>query len=224
MKAETKSVGTQPRSDPHAATHERLPLLRRWVSAADVQVALGCSRASAYEHLRRAAGRTPGAVDAGRLLRVGLEAWEAYAAATFSSSTPASPPPCPASSGASPTGTRSTSTPEVPVVVAPPAAGRTKSRRHLSGARSSSASPLPKTDPPPLAKTDPRRDRAAGSGSRSRRRVAIAVRAADARKPPSLGPIGRRSGGSSSRGGWRSQPPFCGARSEEPSMRTVWHW
>ncbi len=58
--------------------------LTKWVGVVDVQAALGCSRTTAYEHLRRAAaqlGRPPGKRG---LLRVSLEEWEHYASALLS--------------------------------------------------------------------------------------------------------------------------------------------
>ena len=45
--------------------------------------ALGCSRSTAYEHLRRAAGRIEAT---GRLLRVPVEVWEHYVKENFSCS------------------------------------------------------------------------------------------------------------------------------------------
>jgi hypothetical protein len=52
--------------------------LTKFVSANDVQRVLGCSKSHAYEHLRRATGKT------GRgLLRASVEVWEAYARSMF---------------------------------------------------------------------------------------------------------------------------------------------
>jgi hypothetical protein len=57
---------------------ERRLDLAGYVRAKDVQQALGCSLSHAYEHLRRATGKT------GRcLLRAPVEVWEAYARLTF---------------------------------------------------------------------------------------------------------------------------------------------
>src|SRR5688572_10734326 len=56
--------------------HEPRVRLTSWVSAADVQRALGCARSTAFMYLRQAAGRPPG--ERG-LLRVPVETWEAYA-------------------------------------------------------------------------------------------------------------------------------------------------
>jgi hypothetical protein len=47
-----------------------------WVSAEDVVHAVGCSRSKANEYLRAASGRTVGT---GRLLRVPVDVWEAWA-------------------------------------------------------------------------------------------------------------------------------------------------
>jgi hypothetical protein len=47
-----------------------------WVSAEDVVNAVGCSRSKANEYLRAAAGRSVGT---GRLLRVPVDVWEAWA-------------------------------------------------------------------------------------------------------------------------------------------------
>jgi hypothetical protein len=58
----------------------RLLELTIFVSAADVQRALGCSRSMAYEHLRHAAGRDFG--DRG-MLRVSIPIWEAYVEEVF---------------------------------------------------------------------------------------------------------------------------------------------
>jgi|HubBroStandDraft_6_1064221.scaffolds.fasta_scaffold66849_1 hypothetical protein len=44
-----------------------------WVSAEDVEYAVGCSRSKANEYLRAAAGRPVGT---GRLLRVPVDVWE----------------------------------------------------------------------------------------------------------------------------------------------------
>src|SRR6266540_5149101 len=55
----------------------RFGAITMWVSATDVRRALGCSRAHAYEHLRRAANRGPD--QRGLLLRVELHVWERYA-------------------------------------------------------------------------------------------------------------------------------------------------
>src|SRR6266852_3177668 len=49
--------------------------LTAFVRVKDVMRALGCSRSLAYEHLRRAAQRTPGARG---LLRVPVRVWEKY--------------------------------------------------------------------------------------------------------------------------------------------------
>ena len=54
--------------------------LTRFVDAEDVTRALGCSRSTAYEHLRRAARRQQG--ERG-LLRVPVTVWERYAAERF---------------------------------------------------------------------------------------------------------------------------------------------
>ena len=54
--------------------------ITQFVTAADVMQALQCSRSTAYEHLRRAAGRLPG--DRG-MLRVAMATWERYAERTF---------------------------------------------------------------------------------------------------------------------------------------------
>ena len=59
--------------------------ITQFVGAAEVMAALGCSRATAYEHLRRAAARKPG--DRG-LLRVPVEVWERYVAGPESSPDP----------------------------------------------------------------------------------------------------------------------------------------
>lgn len=47
-----------------------------WVSAGDVAGAVGCSKSKAHGYLRAAAGRSVGT---GRLLRVPVDAWEAWA-------------------------------------------------------------------------------------------------------------------------------------------------
>lgn len=54
----------------------RVIQLTQYVSATDVQSALGCSRSQAYYHLRAAAGRTDGTRSA---LRVAVHVWERYA-------------------------------------------------------------------------------------------------------------------------------------------------
>lgn len=54
-----------------------------YVSAQDVQASLGCCRSLAYRYLRDAAGRGP--EQDGRLLRVALEVWQAYAEKLFGS-------------------------------------------------------------------------------------------------------------------------------------------
>ncbi len=61
----------------------RFGMITMWVSATDVRRALGCSRALAYEHLRRASRRPPG--ERG-LLRVPLDVWERYAREVLSCS------------------------------------------------------------------------------------------------------------------------------------------
>ena len=55
--------------------------ITQFVTVADVQEALQCSRTTAYEHLRRAAGRKAG--DRG-MLRVAVRTWERYVAQAFS--------------------------------------------------------------------------------------------------------------------------------------------
>ena len=51
-----------------------------FVCAADVERAVGCSRSAAYDHLRRASGRAPGARG---MLRVSIATWESYAEKTW---------------------------------------------------------------------------------------------------------------------------------------------
>jgi hypothetical protein len=59
----------------------RSPLpLTKWVTAADVMEAVGCSRSAAYEYLHRAAGT---GVRTGRAVRVTVEQWERYARVEF---------------------------------------------------------------------------------------------------------------------------------------------
>lgn len=60
----------------------RVLQLTRFVAARDVMEALGCSRTTAYEHLRKARG---GRSDEqrGQMLRVPLQLWEAYARKVF---------------------------------------------------------------------------------------------------------------------------------------------
>jgi hypothetical protein len=55
------------------------PKVEAYVSAADVQAALGCSRSAAYRHMRAAAGRPVGTR---RMLRVTTESWRRYATRT----------------------------------------------------------------------------------------------------------------------------------------------
>jgi hypothetical protein len=56
------------------------PSATQWICASDVQRLLGCSRSSAYRHLRAASGRHRGEA---KLLRVPLAKWEQYAEDTF---------------------------------------------------------------------------------------------------------------------------------------------
>jgi hypothetical protein len=63
---------------------ERNFALTKFVSANDVQRVLGCSKSHAYEHLRRATGKTGGG-----LLRASVEVWEAYARSMFGGGTAA---------------------------------------------------------------------------------------------------------------------------------------
>lgn len=51
-----------------------------WIAVKDVQRALGCSRSTAHEYLRAAAGR---AVGTGELLRVPVDEWERWARETL---------------------------------------------------------------------------------------------------------------------------------------------
>src|SRR5258708_21045422 len=69
--------------DEARATHlgsERVVPLTIWVGVKDVMHALGCSRSTAYEHLRRASGRSSGRRG---LLRVEANVWERYAKEVF---------------------------------------------------------------------------------------------------------------------------------------------
>lgn len=61
----------------HAQRARRNSTLTFWVAVSDVMEALACGRSTAYEHLRRAAGRRRG--ERG-LLRVAAPVWERYAA------------------------------------------------------------------------------------------------------------------------------------------------
>lgn len=56
------------------------PKVPAFVSARDVQAALGCSKSAAYRHLRFAAGRPMGTR---KMLRVSTVTWARYAARTF---------------------------------------------------------------------------------------------------------------------------------------------
>ncbi len=69
--------------DDAGATHlgnDRVVPLTIWVGVKDVIRALGCSKSCAYEHLRRASGRSSGRRG---LLRVEANVWERYAKEAF---------------------------------------------------------------------------------------------------------------------------------------------
>jgi len=110
----------------------RLSLVPMFVSAVEVRRSLGCSRSLAYEHLRRAAGREPGARG---LLRVPLDVWERYEVLS-----------CSGSSGVAASGTAgSTRT-----------AGASPAPRGAAIARPPSASPGSGSATPPIPITQPR--------------------------------------------------------------------